>query len=256
MSQKQLMQDSIDHHDYPIEEGVIIDSLDIRLQEIIKKQHPDIASGAFISHKNLTYYRLLFLEEIIDKANRKNDYVREAVYDATKHQGYTALDVQDQLDRKITFGQKIADDVARFGGSWTFIITFICFMGAWMALNVLKPFGIVFDKYPFILLNLALSTLAAIQAPLIMMSQNRASDYDRLQAKNDYNVNKVSEEGIRLLHTKLDHLVQQDQSDLLEIQKLQTEMLASLTKQLVSMQEEQVRLVGQIEKMRRSEENV
>lgn len=256
MSQKQLMQDSIDHRDYPIEEGVIIDSLDIRLQEIIKKQHPDIASGAFISHKNLTYYRLLFLEEIIDKANRKNDYVREAVYDATKHQGYTALDVQDQLDRKITFGQKIADDVARFGGSWTFIITFICFMGAWMALNVLKPFGIVFDKYPFILLNLVLSTLAAIQAPLIMMSQNRASDYDRLQAKNDYNVNKVSEEGIRLLHTKLDHLVQQDQSDLLEIQKLQTEMLASLTKQLVSMQEEQARLMGQIEKMRGSEENV
>ncbi|SUN68713.1 membrane protein [Streptococcus infantarius] len=124
-----------------------------------------------------------------------------------------------------------------------------------MALNVLKPFGIVFDKYPFILLNLVLSTLAATQAPLIMMSQNRASDYDRLQAKNDYNVNKVSEEGIRLLHTKLDHLVQQDQSDLLEIQKLQTEMLASLTKQLVSMQEEQARLVGQIEKMRRSEEN-
>ena len=124
-----------------------------------------------------------------------------------------------------------------------------------MALNVLKPFGIVFDKYPFILLNLVLSTLAALQAPLIMMSQNRASDYDRLQAKNDYNVNKVSEEGIRLLHTKLDHLVQQDQSDLLEIQKLQTEMLASLTKQLVSMQEEQARLVGQIEKMRGSEEN-
>jgi uncharacterized membrane protein len=125
-----------------------------------------------------------------------------------------------------------------------------------MTLNVVKPFGIAFDKYPFILLNLALSTLAAIQAPLIMMSQNRASDYDRLQAKNDYNVNKVSEEGIRLLHTKLDHLVQQDQSDLLEIQKLQTEMLASLTKQLVSMQEEQARLMGQIEKMRGSEENV
>ena len=75
-----------------------------------------------------------------------------------------------------------------------------------MALNVLKPFGIVFDKYPFILLNLALSTLAALQAPLIMMSQNRASDYDRLQAKNDYNVNKVSEEGIRLLHTKIGSL--------------------------------------------------
>lgn len=256
MSQKKLFQDCIDNCYYPIEEGTFLYSLDIRLQEIVKRQHPDLGKDAFISNKNLTYFRLLFLEEIIDKANRKNDCVREAVCDAAKHQGYTALDVQDQLDRKITFGQRIADDVARFGGSWTFIITFICFMGAWMTLNVVKPFGIAFDKYPFILLNLALSTLAAIQAPLIMMSQNRASDYDRLQAKNDYNVNKVSEEGIRLLHTKLDHLVQQDQSDLLEIQKLQTEMLASLTKQLVSMQEEQARLMGQIEKMRGSEENV
>ena len=190
------------------EEGVIIDSLDIRLQEIIKKQHPDIASGAFISHKNLTYYRLLFLEEIIDKANRKNDYVREAVYDATKHQGYTALDVQDQLDRKITFGQKIADDVARFGGSWTFIITFICFMGVWMALNVLKPLGIVFDKYPFILLNLALSTLAAIQAPLIMMSQNRQAKSDRERSELQYNINLKCEVLLEDIHIKLEKLIE------------------------------------------------
>ena len=202
MSQKKLFQDCIDNCYYPIEEGTFLYSLDIRLQEIVKRQYPDLEKDAFISNKNLTNFRLFFLEEIIDKANRKNDCVREAVRDAA------------------------------------------------------KPFGIAFDKYPFILLNLVLSTLAAIQAPLIMMSQNRASDYDRLQAKNDYNVNKVSEEGIRLLHTKLDHLVQQDQSDLLEIQKLQTEMLASLTKQLVSMQEEQARLMGQIEKMRGSEENV
>lgn len=162
MSQKKLFQDCIDNCYYPIEEGTFLYSLDIRLQEIVKRQHPDLGKDAFISNKNLTYFRLLFLEEIIDKANRKNDCVREAVCDAAKHQGYTALDVQDQLDRKITFGQRIADNVARFGGSWTFIITFICFMGAWMALNVVKPFGIAFDKYPFILLNLALSTLAAI----------------------------------------------------------------------------------------------
>ncbi len=89
-----------------------------------------------------------------------------------------------------------------------------------------------FDHYPFILLNLALSTLAAIQAPLIMMSQNRTSEYDRLQAKNDYDINKAFEEGIRLLHTKLDHLVLQDQSDLMQIQKLQTDILISITKQL------------------------
>ncbi|MGC4387798.1 DUF1003 domain-containing protein, partial [Streptococcus suis] len=102
-----------------------------------------------------------------------------------------------------TFGQKIADAVARFGGSWTFIICFVHLMIICMALNVIKPFGIVFDAYPFILLNLALSTIAAIQAPLIMMSQNRASDYDRLQARNDFLVNQKSEEEIRLLHEKL-----------------------------------------------------
>ena len=103
------------------------------------------------------------------------------------------------------------------------------------------------------MLNLALSTIAAIQAPLIMMSQNRASDYDRLQAKNDYNVNKVSEEGIRLLHTKLDHLVQQDQSDLLEIQKLQTEMLASITDQVVELQKQNKDLLEEMNALKQTQ---
>ena len=80
-------------------------------------------------------------------------------------------------------------------------------MAIWMLINVLHPFGWIFDPYPFILLNLALSTIAAIQAPLIMMSQNRAADYDRLQARNDFNVNMESEREIRLLHTKIDHMV-------------------------------------------------
>ncbi len=144
--------------------------------------------------------------------------------------------------------------MARFGGSWTFIISFIVFMAVWMLINIIQPFGIAFDKYPFILLNLALSTIAAIQAPLIMMSQNRASDYDRLQAKNDYNVNKVSEEEIRFLHKKLDHLVQQDQSDLLEIQKLQTEMLASVTNQVVDLKEQNQILREEIAKLQKATE--
>lgn len=110
-------------------------------------------------------------------------------------------------------------------------------MAAWMLVNQLHLFGLHFDVYPFILLNLALSTLAAVQAPLIMMSQNRAAEYDRLQAQNDFKVNKKSEEEIRYLHAKLDHIVQQDQSELLEIQRLQTEMLASMSLQLTGIQE-------------------
>ena len=100
------------------------------------------------------------------------------------------------------------------------------------------PLAGIFDPYPFILLNLALSTIAAIQAPLIMMSQNRAADYDRLQARNDFNVNMESEREIRLLHTKIDHMVQQDQTDLLEIQKLQTELLVSLSNQVAQLRQE------------------
>ena len=111
-------------------------------------------------------------------------------------------------------------------------------MAIWMLINVLHPFGWIFDPYPFILLNLALSTIAAIQAPLIMMSQNRAADYDRLQARNDFNVNMESEREIRLLHTKIDHMVQQDQTDLLEIQKLQTELLVSLSNQVAQLRQE------------------
>ncbi len=254
MTDKELVYDGIDHQAYPVVEGVFLSELDVRLRDIIKRKHPDLKDSDFISNKNLTHYRMMFLDEMIDKANRKNDFVREAVFDVAKDKEYMTLNVQDQLDQKITFGQRIADNVARFGGSWTFIISFIAFMAVWMAINVIKPFGIAFDAYPFILLNLALSTLAAIQAPLIMMSQNRASDYDRLQAKNDYNVNKVSEEGIRLLHTKLDHLVQQDQSDLLEIQKLQTEMLASLSDQVVDLQKQNKTLLKELDALKSTQQ--
>ena len=158
--------------------------------------------------------------------------MRETVHDVTKGLLYEDKDVQEQLDSRITFGQKVADEVARFGGSWIFILSFIAFMGIWMGLNVVQPFGIAF------LLNLVLSTLAAVQAPLIMMSQNRASDYDRLQARNDYHVNKQSKEEIRLLHEKIDHLVQQDQSDLLTIQKLQTEMIMGVSQQVEKMSDD------------------
>lgn len=171
---------------------------------------------------------------MIDNAKMKNEVIREMVNEVSKNQNYAILNIQDQLDSKTTFGQRLADVVAHFGGTWTFIISFLIFMAAWMMFNIINPFGLAFDKYPFILLNLALSTIAAIQAPLIMMSQNRTSEYDRLQAKNDYQVNKTSEEGIRLLHSKIDHLVLQDQSDLMQIQKLQTEILLSITKQLSS----------------------
>ncbi|MGT2887562.1 DUF1003 domain-containing protein [Streptococcus didelphis] len=215
-----------------IREGVFLCKLDKQLQNLILKDYPKLKPSSFISHQTLATYRLYYLNEMIENAKMKNETVREMVYDVSKNKNYSNLNVQEQLDSKITFGQKLADDVTRFGGTWTFIICFLIFMLVWMVFNLLNPFGWAFDKYPFILLNLALSTIAAVQAPLIMMSQNRASEYDRLQAKNDYEVNRTSEEGVRMLHSKIDHLVLQDQSDLLQIQKLQTEIMVSISEKL------------------------
>ncbi|EGJ27168.1 DUF1003 domain-containing protein [Streptococcus porcinus] len=236
MNKKRWVIDAINGGKYLSTEGVFFYELDEQLQALIMDDHPELDSTSFISQENLATYRLNYLDEMIASAKLKNEAIREMVNDVSKNNNYAILNVQEQLDSKITFGQRLADQVARFGGTWTFIITFIIFMAIWMGFNIINPFGLAFDKYPFILLNLALSTIAAIQAPLIMMSQNRASEYDRLQAKNDYQVNKTSEEGVRLLHSKIDHLVLQDQSDLMQIQKLQTEILLSITKQLNQVQ--------------------
>ena len=174
MKNDNRVRDAIDHRLYPVAEGSFLSEMDTRLRHLLRQSHPDLQDGDFISYKQLTPYRMQLLEEIIDQANCKNEFIREAVHGVANDENSAALDIQDQLDKKITFGQKIADDVSRVGGSWTFIISFIVFMAVWMLINIIQPFGIAFDKYPFILLNLALSTIAAIQAPLIMMSQNRA----------------------------------------------------------------------------------
>lgn len=126
----------------------------------------------------------------------------------------------------------IADHVATFGGSWTFITIFFAVLVGWMALNVVVLVRKPFDPYPFILLNLVLSCLAAIQAPIIMMSQNRREVKDRLRAEHDYQVNLKAELEVRLLHEKLDHLIVHQWQRLLETQRLQVEMLDGLAARL------------------------
>ena len=115
-----------------------------------------------------------------------------------------ARDTVAEFERRLGFGERLADRIASFGGSWTFIAIFVAVMLAWIVLNVLRPAG--FDPYPFILLHLVLSCLAALQAPVIMMSQNRMSQKDRLDARHDYEVNLKAEMEIAALHLKLDEL--------------------------------------------------
>ena len=133
-------------------------------------------------------------------------------------------------DSTATFGQRAADAVARFGGSWTFIMLFAVILIAWVALNsfILINYNKAFDPYPYILLNLFLSMLASIQAPVILMSQNRQGQKDRLSAEHDYEVNLKAELEIMLLHEKIDLLREGQWSELLNIQKEQLKLLTYL----------------------------
>ncbi len=139
--------------------------------------------------------------------------------------GRIARNIQREFDAQLTFGEKMADRVASIGGSWTFIIGFMIFLIGWMAVNVVFLMQKAFDPYPFILLNLVLSSLAALQAPVIMMSQNRQGEIDRMQAQNDYEVNIKAELEILQLHEKINELRENDWMNLMTIQHQQIELM-------------------------------
>jgi uncharacterized membrane protein len=134
-------------------------------------------------------------------------------------------DLEEELSKGLTPAQRVADRIATFGGSWTFIGFFFLFLLLWMAINIFVLVKKPFDPYPFILLNLILSCLAAIQAPVIMMSQNRKEEKDRKRSQNDYKVNLKAELEIKLLNEKIDHMIIHQNQRLLEIQQLQTDYL-------------------------------
>jgi uncharacterized membrane protein len=142
---------------------------------------------------------------------------------------HIARNTTSGLDEKTTRGQRAADAVAHFGGSWTFIGIFAAIMVTWVALNSFILVGYRFDGYPYILLNLFLSMLASIQAPIILMSQNRHAEKDRIDAGHDYEVNLKAELEIMLLHEKLDALRQEQWNELLTMQKEQLALLSKLT---------------------------
>ncbi len=228
----------VDQQRYQVVDGMRLEELETSLRQMILKDFPQAHNSSFICSEHFVHYRLAKMDAMIENDYQQNDKVNAQLSKILANHTYRVVDVNSELESSLTFGQRVADGVARFGGSWAFIISFVVVMLVWMLLNVLPIFSHHFDPYPFILLNLFLSMVAAIQAPLIMMSQNRASDYDRLQARNDYNVNKQSKAEIRLLHEKIDHLVQQDQSDLLTIQKLQTEMIMGVSQQVEKMSDD------------------
>jgi uncharacterized membrane protein len=137
-------------------------------------------------------------------------------------------DIEKQFEKELTFGERLSDRIAEFGGSWRFLITFFSVLFGWIAINGVLLMTRAWDPYPFILLNLILSCLAAVQAPVIMMSQNRAEARDRLRAENDYKINLKAELEIRHLHEKIDHLLRKQYNRLFEIQQIQIELLEEI----------------------------
>lgn len=199
----------------------------------IQKEHPHFNQSCALSVSELNRFRQKYIANYLASEVGELDELEKTVLSSLQnHNTITDKIGEPDGEDKTTFGQRLADKVATFGGSWTFIILFGFFLLCWIGLNVFVLTTKSFDPYPFILLNLILSCIAAMQAPVIMMSQNRQDEKDRERAKKDYMTNLKSELEIRMLHEKIDHLIINQQHELLEIQKVQIEMMNDILKKI------------------------
>ena len=194
----------------------------------IRSDYPGLADDALISVKELARYRTRYVAELLAEEHGEYSDLDRQVAESIAAQDTIAENVEEDYDEHRSFGERVSDGLAAFGGSWAFLISFALVLAAWMAVNVSMSESGAFDPYPFILLNLALSCLAAIQAPIIMMSQSRQDKKDRLRSNNDYRVNLKAELEIRHLHEKMDHLVTKQWQRLAEIQQIQLEMFQEM----------------------------
>ena len=196
--------------------------------ELIRKQHPDWTNGSYICLEDLHRFRMQHVGEVVaGELGELSDLERRVLSSMDKH-SLIAEEVIGGYERKLSIGDRMADRIASFGGSWTFIGLFFGVLVAWILINTLLLLARPFDPYPFILLNLVLSCLAAIQAPVIMMSQNRQEEKDRARAEHDYQVNLKAELEIRQLHEKMDHVLVHQWQKMVEIQQIQTELIDEL----------------------------
>jgi uncharacterized membrane protein len=222
----------ISKKEFPESEKVSATTIRHSILDLIQKDNPAFSHESFLSKSELNVYREKSISGFMENEIGELSELEKTVL--TSLAGNTTLtdklDGDEQLD--LTTGQRIADKVASFGGSWTFIISFGVFILLWISLNVIWLINKGFDPYPFILLNLILSCLAALQAPVIMMSQNRQEDKDRDRAKKDYMINLKSELEIRTLHEKIDHFIMDQQQELIEMQKDQIEMMKDILKRV------------------------
>jgi uncharacterized membrane protein len=212
----------------PPHSGMIAELIRPSLLEFIKKKLPDLDSSGFICLDDLGEFRKDYIKEVLQDEIGELSVLDNEVIESLHQHEILASNIEEQFERKLTFGERLSDQIASFGGSWRFIILFGVVLVLWIVLNAALLLNRGFDPYPFILLNLILSCLAAMPAPIIMMSQNRAELRDRLRSENDYKINLKAELEIRHLHEKIDHLLRRQYNRLFEIQQIQVELLEEL----------------------------
>ena len=224
---------SISKKEFPESEKVSGKSIRKSILDLIKTDYPDFDAKCYLSISELNQYRQKYIADYLVSEVGELNALEEDVLETINNQETLSTKINTETEiSNFTFGQRLADKIASFGGSWKFIIMFTLFIGIWITANIVFLVNKGFDPYPFILLNLILSCLAALQAPVIMMSQNRQEEKDRERSKQDYMVNLKSELEIRMLHEKIDHLIIHQQGELLNIQKVQIEMMEDIMKQL------------------------
>lgn len=196
----------------------------VKIQQTVPGWSPE----GYICLKDLNRFRAEYVQSVIEEDKGQLSTLEEQVVESLKEQDLITKNLNLEYEQQLTLGQKIADRIADFGGSWQFISIFGIVLGLWILLNSVRFITKPFDPYPFIFLNLILSCLAAIQAPVIMMSQNRQEERDRMHAEHDYRINLKAELEIRHLHEKLDHLLMNQWQRLLEIQEIQMELMEEI----------------------------
>lgn len=219
---------SISHLETAPEDLTVISALRPQLAKLIRERHPELTDESVVSVDALGPYRADYVRRVIEEeVGAITALENEVVRSLQEHEVLTS-NVDKEFETQLSLGDRLSDKIAEFGGSWRFILGFGGFLAVWIATNTIVIRSSPPDPYPFILLNLILSCIAALQAPVIMMSQNRQEAKDRLRAEHDYKINLKAELEIRHLHEKIDFLLKQQAQRLFDLQEMQIELMQEL----------------------------
>lgn len=219
----------------------MISGMSIRsgIEKLIKRDYPDWTEKDVICKDDFNKYRADYIETLISEELGNLEKLDKDVIKSIKEHEIIAIKSNKSQRKKETFGERLSDKIAKFGGSWVFIIVFFLVLFSWIGLNANWVLHKAFDPFPFILMNLILSCLAAIQAPIIMMSQNRQESKDRARAENDYKIDLKSEIEIRTLHEKIDHILFNQWTKTMNIHEMQIEILNEIRQEVKELKSNQ-----------------